>query len=369
MPPFSTTPKEAPPQRTVTSLNQQSNKAQAARASAIAMLTTPPKTAAQSAPEAQGDLPVANPSQISPEEASAVLPKSAESQGQSDSIEATSPSTDEDSTDAVEAPKVETPAEQPLSQQYAVLARKEKALRAKVQAQESAYKAREAALQAREQQLQAKDTEYQSKYISKDALLQDPWSILQDNGITYDQLTERALSHQNQDPVTKAAIARLEAQVKQQAEQAESSRRANEEQQKRAYSQAVENIRNEAKNLVSKDPNYETIKETGSVNDVVELIEETFKADGILLSVEEAAQAVEEHLIQESEKLFRLKKLQQRFAASKSQANNSTPNKVEEPKKSQEIKTLTNNLATTRKLSPRERAILAFNENQMKKRS
>ncbi len=305
---------------------------------------------AQTAPDAQ-TAPVRNPSRVAPEEMSVITPPSTE--GQADTTE-TPVAASPEPTEATQA-KTE---EQPLSQQYAVLARKEKALRAKVQAQDTALKAREAALAEREAATRAKEAEYQSKYINKDSLAQDPWSVLQSLGITYDQVTEQALNQTQQDPATKAALARLEAQIKAQDEVIQNARKAQVDQEANQYKQAVKQIKTEANNLVNSDPSYETIKETGSVDDVVDLIERTFKEDNILLSVEEAAKLVEDHLIEEAVKLSRLKKIQQRLAPKVE-----TPPKPSEPenKQPQQMKTLTNNISSTRQLSSRERAILAFN--------
>lgn len=260
---------------------------------------------------------------------------------------------------ASEAPKEEAPVkeESPLSSQYAVLARKEKALRAKAQQQDAAYRAKEASLLAKEEALKARESEYKSNYIQKDKFTQDPWSTLSELGVTYDQLTQSALNQSQQDPATKAAIDSLKAELRAQQAAQDEARKGYETQQKQAYEQAVSQIRNDAKNLVNTDPEFETIKATNSINDVVELIEETFKKDKILLSVEDAAREVENYLVEEAMKIARIKKIQQRLApkpeAPKQQAAKS-------PQQPQQMKTLTNSVGSSRQLSARERAILAF---------
>src|SRR5208282_349994 len=115
---------------------------------------------------------------ISPEEISAVR--------------ASSTPTEEPQTETapeVEAPKVEPKAEDPLSSQYALLARREKALRAKAQQQEQALKTREDALKAKEAELAAKDTDYQSNYVSKQRLQDNTWDVLNEAQVSYDKLT------------------------------------------------------------------------------------------------------------------------------------------------------------------------------------
>lgn len=303
--------------------------------------------------------PVANPSQISPEEMSAVRPPSSgeEQKVQKNTIEGTP------TEKVVEPPKEATgPKEEPLSTQYAILARKEKALRAKVEAQEAATKAREVEIRAKEDALRAKEVEYQAKYISKDELLQNPLNKLGELGLTYDQLTELATNSPKpedlaRDAYTKKLEARLEALEGNHKKSVESFQ----EQQTQAYQQAIRQLNSEATQLVNTDASYETIKATSSVKDVVDLIEKTFKADGILMSIDEAAKLVEEELVERGLKIAGLDKIQKRLAAAKS-----AEKPIEPPKQSQELKTLTNAVSSTRQLSAKERAILAF-KGELKK--
>jgi phosphopentomutase len=115
----------------------------------------------------------------------------------------------------------------------------------------------------------------------------------------------------------------------------------------------------EASSLVKNDPNFEAIRASGkgAVKQVVQLIERTFDQDGILLTVEEAAQAVEDHLVEEATKLTRIGKIQQRLAANAKTAQKPVQTTGQSPQAS---KTLTNTMSTARPLSARERALLAF---------
>ena len=146
----------------------QSQSAQSARDRAIARLTTPPAQ----------EHPVSNPSQVAPEDLSAIQAPSSE--GQNNIDEATTSQSQE-----VQAKDKE---KELLSTQYAQLARREKALYAKAQARERAIAEREASIQAREEAIKAKDAEYQSKYVPKERLSQDTINVLLENGLTYDHL-------------------------------------------------------------------------------------------------------------------------------------------------------------------------------------
>lgn len=258
------------------------------------------------------------------------------------------------------SPKPEGKAsEEPLSAQFAILARKEKALRAKALAQEQALKAKEDAIRAQEEAMKAKEAEYSSKYISKDRLTQDTLNALAEAGLTYEQITNMMLNPpQPQDMAYKGELEALKAEIKALRGETESTKKTFQEQQTQSYQQAVNQIRSEATKLVSSDPMFETIKETGSVGEVVKLIEQTFKEDGILMTVEEAAQQVEDYLIEEALKLSRIKKIQQRLNPVQSSVPPaSVP--AAAPKQPQ-LKTLTNAVSASRPLNARERAILAF---------
>jgi len=110
---------------------------------------------------------------------------------------------------------------------------------------------------------------------------------------------------------------------------------------------------------VLSDPNsYEAIRKTNSIKDVVDLIEETFKEDGTILSVEEACREVEDHLVEKlSSYSSQISKIQQRMKAnarpSQQQQANTTQQRAPKP-------TLTNSVSSSKKLSAKERAVLAF---------
>jgi hypothetical protein len=297
-----------------------------------------------------------NQNNISPEEASVV--KTAEPTGQTDIVE-------EQQADTTSAPQEEvtTPKEEePLSSQHAILARKEKAFRAKVVAQEQSLKAKEAALAAREAELTSKSTQDLANYISKDKLLRDPIRMLNELGITYDKLSEQALASQSPEAQYMQQMrAELDEELRKVREEQANTRKSYEQQQAEAYQQAVNQIRNEATQLVNADPSFETIKETGSVNDVVELIERTFKEEGTLLTVQQAAEAIEDFLIEEALKITKIKKIQSRLnPAPTPVAKSPAPSAPKSEPEAQSMKTLTNSVTNTRPLSPRERAILAM---------
>lgn len=293
--------------------------------------------------------PVQNPTQVSPEELSVVKPPSDETHRVDTS--------DSTPSEPAATPK---PKEDPLSSQYALLARKERALRAKVQQQESALKAREQAFLEREAALKAKESEYESNYISKSRFKNDPLAVLTEEGVSYDEITNAILNPQSkQDPRILAEIEKLKAEVQASKDYQVKAKEEYAAQQKQAYDQAVKQIRNEAQQLIQSDPAYEMIKETKSVSDVVELIEKTYAEDGILLSVEEAAVEVEEYLTTEAARLAKINKI--RTKLQEVQKSSEQKQQASSPKQPQSgMKTLTNQVNASKPMNARERAIAAF---------
>jgi hypothetical protein len=299
------------------------------------------------APVAQ-EIPPIDPNQVSAEEMSALsipAPQVQESQPE------------------VEQPVVEEKKEvdPQLSKQFAHLAKQAKQLRAKQQQQEQAFKQREAELAAKEAALGKQPS--LDGYVSIDELKRNPLGTLTRAQVTYDELTQQLLSSGTVDPRTEALIKQQESRIAQLEAKIEEGSKKQVEAQDQAYKAAVRQIEVDARNLIKNDPNFETIKSTNSIRDVVELITETYKKDGIVLSVEEAATEVENYLVDEAMKLTRIGKIKSKLA----QAAQPKPVEVKANKQTQPspMKTLTNAHSTSRQLSARERAILAF-RNELK---
>lgn len=191
--------------------------------------------------------------------------------------------------------------EKPLSPHYVALARREKALRREAQA-----------LKAERDAFKLREAEVESSYVSKKSLLEraqsDPQALMQELGLSYEQLTNLIL---NQSPQTDPTLQKLVEKVQAIETTQAKTLTQMEEQQKRSYDQAVTQIRNEAKILIDSDEQFETIKEENASEVVVALIEETFEKEGLLLSVMDAAKQVEEFLIEEALRKAKFKKVQQ----------------------------------------------------------
>jgi hypothetical protein len=309
-----------------------------------------PAPAPASQPQAQ-EHPVANPNQVSAEELSALnIPKpniQEQTETQTSKAEETpnAPQTDKDTQD----PR--------LSKQFAQLARQAKLLRQ----QQQALKQQEIEIKAKEQALKSVQPPQVdlSKYISKDEFLSNPLKVMAETGLSYDTLTQQLLNTTPTDPRTEAVIKKQEERIAQLEAKIDEASKKQVEAQDEVYRAAVKQIEIDARNLIKNDPNYETIRSTGSLRDVVELITETHKKDGYVMTVEEAANEVENYLVEEAMKLTNIGKIKQRLAQS---AQTKPVQKTEaKPQTQPGMKTLTNAHGTSRQLSGRERAILAFN--------
>lgn len=276
--------------------------------------------------------------------------------------ETTEPPETSDNSVIDEGTQTEKKEDPALSRQFAQLARQERALRAKAQQQDQAYKARIAELEAREAALTTKPTFDPKEYIKRSQIKEDALSALDEVGVSWDELTQQAINRQPIDPRLQQTVDNLKAQI-------EDLKAANEQNQKAAVDRdqagraaAVRQISLDAKNLVKSDPvAYEAIAKTGTVKEVVDLITKTFDKDGILLTVEEAAQEVENYLVEENFKMSTsINKIKQRMAAANASASKSDEKTQASTKQQQTMKTLTNATASSRQLSAKERAILAF---------
>lgn len=327
------------------------NSAADARARAISKLTGPAATPAQT--------PVPNPSAVGVEELGAIMPSvptpEVEEIDKPAEVEAKSEPAPQQTEDKKSS-------EDSLSNRFAMLARKEKAARIKIQQQEQALRAKEDALKAKEAEIAAKEQEYQSGYISKQRLKQSTLEALADAEISYDELTQQILQNQTpQDPRVVAQMKQQEAKISKLEKMLEEQTKTQKDQQTQQYQAALKQIKTNVTSLVNKDPAFEMVKATNSINDVVELIEKTYKEDGVLLTEEEAVQQVEDYLVEETERLARLDKIKKRLqpqVASKPEIKSAEQTQTVPPKP--QMKTLTNATSSARPLSARERAVLAF---------
>jgi hypothetical protein len=222
----------------------------------------------------------------------------------------------------------------PLSPQFAALARQRRALQVK-----------EREIAEREKALTSVSTQ------SPDALIQriksEPLSVLQEYGVTYDQLTQSILDNQNYNPEIQALKAELKA-VKEGVDKTLSDKDLQAEQQ------VLAQIEREVHNVAQSDPQFELIKLRHAEPDVKNLIHRTYKETGEVLDTEEAMRLVEEELTKEALEIVNSNKIK---------ARQQPPQQQLGPK---QIKTLTSR-DTARPIMDRRARALAAALGQLRK--
>lgn len=267
-----------------------------------------------------------------------------------------------------EAPESDT--RDKYAQQMAILARKEKALRINNERSSSKIKELEAKLQAMEEA-------QNSKFVPKEKLSKEHIvDTLREAGLSYEDITAAVLGAPKSEDIkanadfeakVKAAIDKELEPIRKQQEQA---RKEMEEGQQQAYENALNGLRAETRRLVTTDDNFEAIAHEGdrAINEVVNLIEHTFqngldeaRPKGTIMSVSEAAELIEEELVSRYKRAQGLKKLGGGKAPATEQESAPTQSSGDKT-----MKTLSNTTGTTPQMTPRERAIAAFEGRSLK---
>jgi hypothetical protein len=247
-------------------------------------------------------------------------------------------------------PAQQTEETRPLSPQFAALARQKRAL----QIERAEVAKMKAEVEASKQGVNL------DEYVSKADLKTNPLKIFE-TGVTYDQLTEAILANpNNQNLDTKTIDALVEKKLNERLEKEFGTRDSAQEQQ------VLANIKIDVDSLVKDNENFELIQGEAAQQEVVGLIHRTFKKGwpeqnlpaGTLLKTEQAAQFVEDFLLDQAIRPTTYKKVQSRLTPQQEiQAAAQTPARPGV----QVMRTLTNRVSNTQApLDKRARALAAF---------
>jgi hypothetical protein len=225
---------------------------------------------------------------------------------------------------------------EPLSPQAAALARQRRSLQVK-----------ERELKAREEALKTQPAA-QAGGIDLARLKAEPLSVLQEAGITYDQLSQAILSQaQGVSPEQFRAL-QIELQTIKDGLKKEFTDR---DQQGRQ--EALRAMTSEAQSAVAQGDEFELVRETRSVPDAIRLIERIYDQTGEVKDVRWALAEIESELVKDILKVAGLPKVQgqmQPRAAAPAQAPQSRP----------PMRTLSNRDTASAPMSPKQRALAAF---------
>ena len=254
-----------------------------------------------------------------------------------------------DKVDLIEPTREATEVTKPISPEVAALIKKQRALQLKEQE-----------LLAKEKELGGlKDgkmsfDEYRARIKAR------PLDVLQEEGVTYDQLTEQLLAGTN----PTAAIEALEAKIKSQDTEIDKKFQAYEaRKQAQDEEAALTEMLYQAEDLAKDGDTYELIRSQDAFKDVLSLIRNTYHKTGRILDVSEAMNRVENQILEKAVKIAQAKKVQSKLLPT-------TPPQQQAVSQDRPgvrpIRTLTNRDGSTAKMSRYERAIAAFENRPIK---
>lgn len=346
-----TSPHAMPGGQTMSTSQYPSDAAKASRQRAIEIMQGKSAPTTGNAQETA----VANPNAISAEELSAIKP----------------PTPDLAETSVQEPTEIDKPTDKEtqdpnLRRQFAQLARQERQIRLKAQQQAQELQKQKEAFELEKKQWQDKQSDYEKNYLPRQGLKDNTLQALAEAGVSYDDLTQQILNQAPPNPQMEAYVKKLEAKITALEQGVNEQKKSQETAQQEQRKAAERQIEVDATDLIRSNPvAYEAINQLGKrgILEVKRLITQTYDKDGVLMTVEQAADEVENYLVEENFNMAsRISKIKRRL-----QGNVTTEKTGEESKQTQpaSMKTLTNASASSRRLTARERAILAF-KNELK---
>ncbi len=229
---------------------------------------------------------------------------------------------------ATEAPE-ET---QPLSPQFAALAKQRRALQLERQAFEKEKTALTAAVP-------------NGDAVTLADLARDPMGHLRKAGLSYDDLVTHVA---NDNGGGSSEIAALKAEIAALKGDVDKRFTDNKTQDER---EALAAMSRDATSIVAAAGDaFELVRETRSIPVVMDLIEKTYRKSGEVLDVREALSLVEAELLADLQKKMAIGKVQKAFA----------PPPVPQPQPRHPMRTLTNRDSAQAPISAKQRAIAAF---------
>ena len=190
-----------------------------------------------------------------------------------------------------------------FDRKFAALSRKERDIRA-----------RESELADLEERFQSMEEEPEIPLEQR--LRSNPLKVLEELGLGYETLTDLALNDGKLTPDMQMQLIRDELEADYQSKFQDLEQRLeerDEREQDERYDSILSGFMEEIQNHVSNDDNYELIQANDASDVVYEVMEEHYNQSGNILSIDEAAEAVESYLEEEAEKLLNLQKVRSRL--------------------------------------------------------
>ena len=190
-----------------------------------------------------------------------------------------------------------------FDRKFAALSRKERDIRA-----------RESELAELEEKFQSMEQEPEMPLEQR--LRANPLKVLEELGLGYETLTDLALNDGKLTPDMQMQLIRDELETDYQSRFHDLEQRLeerDEREQDEKYDSILSGFMEEIQNHVATDDNYELIRANDAGDVVYEVMEEHYNQSGNILSIDEAAEAVESYLEEEADKIVNLQKVRSRL--------------------------------------------------------
>lgn len=213
---------------------------------------------------------------------------------------------------------------------------------------------------AQKKSIEADRTRYETDYVPKARIKDKFLDVALEAGLTHDQIANMLLNQANGVQVD-PTISKMEAKIAELEAKLNKTSTTFEEKEKTQYDQAVAQIRSDADALLAQNlEDYQVLSKRSDASVLVtRYIEDTYKEEGRVLKVEEAATFIENELLEQALAMASLDKVQKRSGLMKAPLEQAKPLTNQ-----QQPKTLTNTMTSSSKpLSSndrRARAIAAF---------
>lgn len=220
----------------------------------------------------------------------------------------------EQTTEAPEQPQTAEQPKESAAQRFAFLAKKESAL----QKQRAEIKAAKEAMEAQRAEIEKIRQEIEATKAKKGSYRTNPLSLLEENGLTYKELTDYILNNNtvSTESQIKAIQERLdETEKRREQERLEAQKKA-EEQAREREAQVIQEFRSEISNFIkAKAETFELTALYDGADLVYDTVEEYFEKTGKVLSIPEAVDLVEKYFESQVEKAVKSKKLSSKLSA------------------------------------------------------
>lgn len=199
---------------------------------------------------------------------------------------------------APEAPKEPSAEEQQFAAKFAALSRKEKQIRDR----ERALQQQMSAMEQRMKELEEGRSEVSKYKELPNRLKKEPLKVLEESGLTFEQLAEMVLNDGKPTPDMhlQETLTPIQQKIKELEEKLAAKEAAEQESKVEA---TLQQFMGQLTDFVNGTEDYELIRANDAVDLVYDVIEQHHSETGEILSNKEAADAVENYLLEEAKKL------------------------------------------------------------------